>query len=95
MCVTEVPNESARPDDSGASAKECLRASPYKVFAGVSCQCEHGVLLLSGWVSSFHHKQVAQEAVARVKGVTQVVNDIKVDQPESKNRAAGRRSEPC
>jgi osmotically-inducible protein OsmY len=78
MYATEVPGKSARPDDIGASATECLRASPYKVFADVSCQCEHGVLLLRGRVFSFHHKQVAQEAVARVTGVTQVVNEIEV-----------------
>ncbi len=58
---------------------ECLQKSPYQVFAGVSCQCEHGVLLLKGRLSSFHHKQVAQEAVARVSGVTQVVNEIEVE----------------
>jgi len=61
------------------AAMECLRCSLYKVFAGVSCDCEQGVLLLRGRVSSFYHKQVAQEAVARVNGVTQVVNDIEVD----------------
>jgi len=94
MSITDVSIASASPDDCGASAKECLRASPYKVFAGVSCRCERGVLLLTGWVSSFHHKQVAQEAVARVEGVTQVVNDIEVDRPEWKNRAAGRRGKP-
>ena len=30
-------------------------------------------------LSSFHHKQVAQEIVARVSGVTPVVNTIDVD----------------
>jgi len=79
MYPTEAPSMSVRPDDIGASANECLRASPYKAFAGVSCQCEHGVLLLRGRVSSFHHKQVAQETVAKVSGVTQVVNSIDVD----------------
>jgi osmotically-inducible protein OsmY len=61
------------------AAKRCLRASPYNVFAGVSCECEHGVLVLKGRLSSFHHKQVAQEAVAGISGVTQVVNEIEVD----------------
>jgi osmotically-inducible protein OsmY len=78
MYATEVHSQSVCSDEIAASAKECLRASPYKAFAGVSCQCEHGVLLLRGRVSSFHHKQVAQEAVARVSGVTQVVNEIEV-----------------
>ncbi len=61
------------------AAMECLRCSPHKAFTGVSCDCEQGVLLLRGRVSSFYHKQVAQEAVARVNGVTQVVNTIEVD----------------
>jgi osmotically-inducible protein OsmY len=43
------------------------------------CECNLGVLSLRGRLSSFHNKQVAQETVARVNGVTQVVNDIEVD----------------
>ncbi len=61
------------------AAKECLRVSPYRVFAEVSCECEQGVLTLRGSLSCFYWKQLAQEAVARVEGVTQVVNDIEVD----------------
>lgn len=61
------------------AARKCLRGGPYKgVLAGVLCTCSHGVLLLKGRLSRFHHKQVAQEAVARVAGVTQVVNEIEV-----------------
>jgi hypothetical protein len=95
MPLLTVCNNPVHSDDIGAAADKNLLASPYKVFAGVSCQCEHGVLFLKGRVSSFHHKQVAQEAVARVSGVRQVVNDIEVDGPEWKNHATGRRSEPC
>jgi len=61
------------------AATECLRASPYKVLAGVACECDHGVLSLKGHLSSFYLKQHAQEAVARVNGVTQVVNEIEVE----------------
>jgi osmotically-inducible protein OsmY len=61
------------------AAKECLRASPYKVLAGVACECDHGVLSLKGRLSSFYLKQHAQEAVARVNGVTQVVNEVEVE----------------
>ena len=60
-------------------AIERLRASPYKAMRRVSCKCEHGVLFLRGRLFSFHEKQVAQEAVAGVDGVTQVVNEIQVD----------------
>jgi osmotically-inducible protein OsmY len=61
------------------AAMECLRNSPYKAMHRVSCECKHGVLFLRGRLFSFHEKQVAQEAVAGVNGVTQVVNEIEVD----------------
>jgi osmotically-inducible protein OsmY len=61
------------------AATECLRASPYTVMRRVSCECRHGILFLKGHLFSFHEKQVAQESVARVNGVTQVVNEIEVE----------------
>lgn len=60
------------------AAHACLRDNRYRMFAAVSCSCESGVLLLQGRVSSFYLKQVAQESVARVEGVMQVVNEIGV-----------------
>jgi len=68
-------------DDRGIAkaAMECLRASPYKVLSLVSCECRCGVLFLRGHLFSFHETQVAQESVARVSGVTQVVNEIEVE----------------
>ena len=65
-------------DRIAEAARECLRGSHRRVFAAVSCNCESGVLLLRGRVSSFYLKQVAQESVARVEGVTHVVNEIGV-----------------
>ena len=83
------------------AARECLRNSPHQAVRGILCECNLGVLFLRGRVSSFHHTQVAQEAVARVKGVAQVVNEIEVDQqkserrcPSRENHTPGRRSEP-
>jgi osmotically-inducible protein OsmY len=61
------------------TATDCLRASPYKVLAEVACECGDGVLFLRGQVSSFYLKQQAQEAVATVSGVNQVVNEVEVD----------------
>ena len=60
-------------------AMERLRESPYKAMRRVSCKCEHGVLFLRGRLFSFHEKQVAQEIVAGVSGVNQVVNEIQVE----------------
>ncbi len=59
-------------------AMERLRKSPYKAMRRVTCECKHGVLFLRGRLFSFHEKQVAQEAVAGVDGVTRVVNEIQV-----------------
>ncbi len=59
-------------------ATECLRASPYKAMQRVSCECKQGVLFLRGRLFSFRDKQIAQEIVAGVSGVTQVVNEIEV-----------------
>ena len=61
------------------AAMERLRASPYKAMRRVSCECKHDVLFLRGRLSSFHEKQVAQEVVSGVSGVTQVVNEIEVE----------------
>jgi len=61
-----------------AMAMERLRDSPYKAMRRISCECEHGILFLRGRLFSFHEKQVAQETVARIDGVTQVVNEVEV-----------------
>ncbi len=62
-----------------AVATERLQDSPYKAMRRISCKCEHGVLFLRGRLFSFHEKQVAQETVAGIDGVIQVVNDVEVD----------------
>ena len=60
-------------------AIERLRNSPYPAMRRISCECKHGVLFLRGRLFSFHEKQVAQETVARIDGVTQVVNEVEVN----------------
>jgi carbon storage regulator len=59
-------------------AMQRLRDSPYKVMRRILCECRHGILFLRGRLFSLHEKQVAQEVVAEVSGVTQVVNEIEV-----------------
>ena len=61
------------------AATECLRDSPYTAMRRVSCEYKHGVLFLRGRLFSIHEKQVAQEVVAGISGVTQVVNEIRVE----------------
>ena len=78
MYYLGIPDSRPRSGEIEEAANACLRHSPYKVFSRVSCKCDRGVLFLRGRLGRFHHKQVAQEAVARVEGVTQVVNEIEV-----------------
>ena len=60
------------------AASERLRSSPYRALRAISCECDQSVLLLRGRLPSFYHKQLAQEAVAGVRGVSQVINEIEV-----------------
>ena len=61
-------------------AQELLRTSPYRPVRRVACAFHDGRLVLRGRLRTFFHKQLAQEAVARVDGVCQVVNEIEVVQ---------------
>jgi osmotically-inducible protein OsmY len=61
------------------AAKARLRTSPYVAVQRIECDCDdRGVLLLRGRLHSFYQKQLAQEAVARLPGVSQVVNETEV-----------------
>jgi osmotically-inducible protein OsmY len=67
--------------DSGEvleAATSCLGDSPYSLIREVSCEYDQGVLFLQGRVSCYYHKQLAQEAVAKIEAVRQVVNRIEV-----------------
>ena len=59
-------------------AKARLRGSSHRALRMVLCQYHEGVLVLRGRLNSFFHAQLAQEAVARIEGVEQVVNQIEV-----------------
>jgi osmotically-inducible protein OsmY len=62
----------------GEIAQDRLRLVPDPGLRGVSCDYEQGVLILRGQVPAFYHKQLAQEAIVHVEGVTRVVNKIEV-----------------
>ena len=79
MHVLETRNTPVHFQGIADDAMECLQKSPYHNVRLVSCEYSHGILFLQGRLPSFHQKQIAQEAVAMVKGVTQVVNEIEVD----------------
>ena len=74
-----VSDNRVRPREIAEAALECLHNSPYRALRRVSCECKHNVLFLRGHLFSFHETQMAQETVARIDGVTQVVNEVEVD----------------
>jgi osmotically-inducible protein OsmY len=47
-------------------------------FHRIWCEYAGGRLFLRGQVPSFYHKQLAQEAIAEMESVDQVVNEIEV-----------------
>jgi len=65
-------------EDVLGKARECLKMAPYPRVRNVSCEYRDGALVLRGQLPTFFQKQLAQEAVSRLDGVTQVVNQIEV-----------------
>jgi hypothetical protein len=57
-----------------------LRTSFHAEFHGANCDIHEGTLVLSGNVSNFHAKQLAQEIARKVDGVKFIVNRLHVDQ---------------
>lgn len=70
-------------------AQKRLQAAPYIFLRDVRCEYRQGLLILQGQVASYYEKQLAQEAVARLVGVAQVVNEIEVagDDPNLQRRS--------
>jgi len=60
------------------AAKERIRSQPHLAFHRIWCEYAGGRLFLRGQVPSFYHKQLAQEAIAEMESVDQVVNEIEV-----------------
>ena len=59
-------------------AKQRIVHQPHLAVQRIWCDFEGGRLILRGQVPSFYFKQLAQEAVADLEGVEQVVNEIEV-----------------
>lgn len=55
-----------------------IRSQPHLAFQRIWCEYSDGRLFLRGQVPSFYHKQLAQEAIAEMETVEQVVNEIEV-----------------
>jgi len=82
--ISAIQRKQCRSDKSEEvvqQAQVCLEQSPYSLLRHVSVDYERGVLFLRGTLPNYYHKQLAQEAVRRVDGVTHVVNQIEVSHP--------------
>jgi hypothetical protein len=60
------------------TALALLHDKSRKAFGGVSCEYEEGTIILRGQSASYYDKQVAQETVRGIEGVTRIVNEIEV-----------------
>lgn len=82
--VESVENRVSASDSSPelavlAAARAALSASPYRAVRGVQCTLDRDRLRLQGRLGSYFHKQLAQETVAHLPGVTGVINAVEVD----------------
>jgi osmotically-inducible protein OsmY len=77
--ITNQMEQTASPSCAiAATAEARFQESPYRALRAITCKAEQGVLVLEGRLSSFFQKQLAQELVANIEGVVQVVNHIEV-----------------
>jgi osmotically-inducible protein OsmY len=77
--ITYQMEQTASPPCAISSVAEGrFRAHSRTELRGITCKTERGILLLEGRLSTFFQKQLAQEIVANIEGVVQVVNQIEV-----------------
>ncbi len=60
------------------AAKQRILHQPHLTQQRIWCEFDRGRLFLRGQVPSFYFKQIAQEAVAGMADVRQIVNEIEV-----------------
>lgn len=60
------------------AAKARLQQSPYLTIRDLSFEYDQGVLFLRGQLPSYYHKQIAQTTLARLPGVSQIINETEV-----------------
>lgn len=73
-----VRSSMAKNGDLAAAAQDRLQSSAYRGVRSVSCEYHEGVLVLRGRVSSYHQKQLAQEAVKHIAGIREIINAVQV-----------------
>jgi hypothetical protein len=79
MIATPTMERTSSSHELAKAARKRLKSTSYPSIRGLSCECDdRGVLYLRGRLSSYYHKQLAQEAVADLPGVVQIVNQAEV-----------------
>jgi hypothetical protein len=69
-------------DDVQPRAQAALANSPFYELRELKVEHRDGALLIDGCVSSFYHKQLAQEVIRSVCTDIKVVNSIRVESEE-------------
>ena len=72
------PANLSEANNAADAAKYRILHQPHLAQQRIWCEFDRGRLFLRGQVPSFYFKQLAQEAVAGMEGVRQVVNEIEV-----------------
>ncbi len=62
-----------------ARAQRALESSPVFGLRALRVQTGDEGLIITGRVSSFYHKQLAQEIVLAIAGAAQVINEVRVE----------------
>lgn len=60
-------------------AQSALTSSPFYSLRELTVESRDDAILIYGSVTSFYHKQLAQEAVCAVAGKLKVVNSVHVE----------------
>ena len=78
MVVVALEQKWTSSNSISLKANELLRERLPSATCDITCEYKEGMIFLRGQLSSFYHKQLAQEAVRKLDGVQQVVNKIEV-----------------
>lgn len=67
-----------------------LDHNPYRIGEALRYETDAGRVILRGFVPSWFHKQMAQEALRSVEGIAEIQNELRVI-PRRNGGAASRR----
>jgi len=73
-----ISSNSTNPNHTAETAKQRILHQPHLARQRIWCEFDRGRLYLRGQVPSYFFKQIAQEAVADMENVRQIVNEIEV-----------------